>query len=128
MTSFHRPGGGHGPLAPPPPRIRSTAAPGGAKGTMAPAVPVKTNHKKDGRHPQCLIFYVFCPIPPTPDHPGSDAAATVIDLHTDVPESVGRFRTVMHPKDRKGKLLARCLLYLPLLRLQFKIYYILQKI
>ena len=43
----------------------------GAKGAMAPPVPVKTSHKKDGRHRRPLIFHVSCPPPPS-DHPGSD--------------------------------------------------------
>ena len=37
---------------------------------MAPPVPVKTSHKKDGRHRRPLIFHVSWP--PPSDHPGSD--------------------------------------------------------
>ena len=36
-----------------------------------PPVPVKTSHKKDGRHRRPLIFHVSCP--PPSDHAGSDA-------------------------------------------------------
>ena len=44
---------------------------GGARGAMAPPpVPVKTSHKKDGRHRRPLIFHVSWP--PPSDHPGSD--------------------------------------------------------
>ena len=34
---------------------------GGAKGAMPPPVPVKTSHKKDGRHRRLLISHVSCP-------------------------------------------------------------------
>ena len=44
---------------------------GGAKGAMPPPVPVKTSHKKDGRHRRPLIFHVSWP--PSIDHAGSDA-------------------------------------------------------
>ena len=39
---------------------------GRGQGGHDPPVPVKTSHKKDGRHPRCLIFYVSCPPPPNP--------------------------------------------------------------
>ena len=38
---------------------------GGAKGTMARPVPVKTKHKKDGRHRWPLLFMFLAP-PPSP--------------------------------------------------------------
>ena len=37
---------------------------GGGQGDHAPPVPVKTSHKKDGRHRRPLIFHVSCPPPP----------------------------------------------------------------
>ena len=43
---------------------------GGAGGPWPPPVPVKTSHKKDGRHQRPLIFHVSWP--PPSDHPGSD--------------------------------------------------------
>ena len=38
---------------------------GGAKGAMAPPVPVKTSNKKNGRHRRPLIFNVSWPPPLT---------------------------------------------------------------
>ena len=41
---------------------------------MAPSVPVKTSHEKDGRRLQQLIFYVFCPH----DHRGCITELTIM--------------------------------------------------
>ena len=48
-----------------------------------PPVPVKTSHKRDGRHRWPLIFHVSClPPPPPSDHPGSDAVPLQNHLKT----------------------------------------------
>ena len=52
---------------------------GGGQGGHAPPVPVKTSHKKDGRHRRPLIFHVSWP--PPSDHAGSDAVIYVFELH-----------------------------------------------
>ena len=49
----------------------AAADPGGGARGPCPPVPVKTSHKKDGRHRRPIIFHVSCS--PPPDHPGSDA-------------------------------------------------------
>ena len=52
--------------------VNTAADPGGgSRGPWPPPVPVKTSHKKDGRHWRPLIFHVSCP--PPSDHAGSDA-------------------------------------------------------
>ena len=54
------------------PRPAADPEEGGGQGGHAPPVPVKTSHKKYGRHRRPLIFHVSWPLPS--DHPGSDAA------------------------------------------------------
>ena len=71
------------------PRAPAAADPGGGGG-MPPPVPVKTSHKKDGRHSWCLVFHVSCqPPPPPPDHPGSDAVQNYLLVAKIVPALFG---------------------------------------